>query len=1040
MAPDPPSVLVALKRVKHQLIGHDQMKDLFVRLGIVPLLVQILGDTESREWQDIRVEAGFVVGSLAYGGESHISHLLSSNILPPLIASLNPSTSPPKLVLSTLRTLNTIYETTTNPSGQNINPCSAISSAIYTPEVLKHLCTILSQTSSSTLIQQQITLASSLIATSCGRYAPPTPTDSGGVSRAGMHQRMLVDAGVLDALASRLGGFVVAEKSTPRSTINDRRAEGSIPPPAPPSAKLAPILDAISATIKDSKIRALEFMYSPAITALFPPTTSPSPEPEAFSYTGRQFAARSASTSSINMPLPKASSSLIQPPQLLITPSAFPPLSAAASISHYPPISLSGSHSSMPSYGLHHHHHHHGAIAEAQSLTLAGGEDSESLTGGDTPLRQRGDTVEPEERGPQSMSYIGESGDSSETEIEVEESPLIPWLIHQVRSGDSLTRLMAANVLTNLFRVGLMGKKGVNFLVLLVLPILVRILGSDDKELLRGVSIGTGTGVGGVNAETWVKWTIQERTPAILARLVMDNPEMQKAAVDAGAIKRLGHILRRVAEPVYSSSTNGTQNGDSGSRNIDTSVDFGVNTPEKQHRMRVKEGVLRCIANLASFKDEYRKAIIDAGVVQILVASMKPLSHIPSPLPPENNNVEGNPSPVLTAACGAIRALSRSVSILRTSLIDAGVAIPLFVLLNHPDMEVKIASTAAVCNLVLEFSPMKQKIVEAGVLEILCAHAKSDNSELRLNAVWALKHLVLEAEHSFKQKCFDTLGAQWLLGIITCDEDTIAEREDEEMGEGDDDGDKKDGHGEIESTPDGLMGDGVSDPRIFRKKHGEGSSEDPCRKRNFPPKAAVLLQKLENIERDEGNRVRREEIRLQEQCLDFIRNFICGKDGGQMIDLLFETIGQDHFFRILEARLSPRINTAHSPFTSKRASTIDPPSEIVQSTVYIIVSIAAIDPRHRQTLIEQTNLLKLLLPLWNHRLTNVRVGFAWVVINLTWMEEGENREIIKARARELKRLGFVDRLDAMSRDSELDVRERVKSAKFQLGECGATEG
>ena len=66
-----------------------------------------------------------------------------------------------------------------------------------------------------------------------------------------------------------------------------------------------------------------------------------------------------------------------------------------------------------------------------------------------------------------------------------------------------------------------------------------------------------------------------------------------------------------------------------------------------------------------------------------------------------------NPVSVLIAACGATRALSRSISILRTTLIDNGVVMPVFRLLRHPDIEVQIAATACTCNLVTDVSPMR---------------------------------------------------------------------------------------------------------------------------------------------------------------------------------------------------------------------------------------------------------------------------------------------------------------------------------------------
>jgi hypothetical protein len=68
---------------------------------------------------------------------------------------------------------------------------------------------------------------------------------------------------------------------------------------------------------------------------------------------------------------------------------------------------------------------------------------------------------------------------------------------------------------------------------------------------------------------------------------------------------------------------------------------------------------------------------------------------------------EGNPNFVVVEACRLATALSRSISILRTSLIDGGIARPVFGLMKSGDAEVKAAATDTVTNLVLRFSPMR---------------------------------------------------------------------------------------------------------------------------------------------------------------------------------------------------------------------------------------------------------------------------------------------------------------------------------------------
>ncbi|KAI5841460.1 armadillo-type protein [Morchella snyderi] len=958
----PQSVVTALKRLKHELIGHDQKKELFVRLGIVPPLVKILeggARTTDEAWGDARVEAGIAIGSLAYGGEAHISHLLLSQALAPLIASLNPSYNPPKLVHCSLRTLNTILDTASSSE----SPSYAIATALYTPEVLRNICKIISQTSPSSAVQQQICLAASLIA---------------NLSQEGTHEKLLVETGVLDALSARLGSFVVSCKATQKPSKG--RGEPDMPLPAPQGAKLAPILDAISAIIKNSKLRSLEFLFSPTLTAIFPPSTLTSNAAEAKSSMSSKNSDSSPGSTSIKLPQQKPpSSSIIQPPQLLITPSAFPPLTPSSA--HFPPLSAasqgSADYSSLHHYSTQHYHHHH------------------------------------------PNHSIGSISGGSEADIEIEESPVILWLISQVRSGDSFTRLMATAVLTNLFKVSLISKKMTHILVLLVLPVLVRLLNEEDMLVKVGV------GVGGVDAETRQKWVIQERAPAILSRLVMDSPEMQKAAVDALAIKKLALMLRKATESP-SSSVNGVTNGDS--IEFEEIEKHRRDRSEISHRMKVKEGAMRCLASLALFKDDYRKAIIEAGVIPMVVSSMKPLEPIPgAPASQENNTGEGNPHAVLIAACGVVQSLSRSVSILRTSLIDAGVAMPLFTLLRHEDIEVRVASTAAVCNLLLDFSPMRQPIVDAGVMDILCTHAKSDNASLRLNALWALKHLILDAESGVKRKCFEGLGIGWFIKVISTDDVGDQSVEDEDMAEV-----------EESETDVGAMEDSIGDLRKLAHRRSDEEFYDApeervrSKARKLPPKAALVMAQLERREPEEITMRRKQSIAMQEQGLDFIRNFICNKGRTQMIDLLFQRMGENRLFGMLEDKLRPRNVKLRngSGFTLAL-----PPGEVVSSIVYILVHIAAGASSHRQILAERTELLKLLSSLWNHRLPNVRTGLAWIVINLTWVDKKDSpeEEEVRDRIQQLVRLGFDKSLEGMLKDSELDVRERVKTAMFQMG-------
>lgn len=74
---------------------------------------------------------------------------------------------------------------------------------------------------------------------------------------------------------------------------------------------------------------------------------------------------------------------------------------------------------------------------------------------------------------------------------------------------------------------------------------------------------------------------------------------------------------------------------------------------------------------------------------------------------------------VRKAACSCVRSLSRSVKSLRASLVDADVAMPLFRLIEDQSPAIQATASATICNLVLDFSPVKVQSAQQNITQIL---------------------------------------------------------------------------------------------------------------------------------------------------------------------------------------------------------------------------------------------------------------------------------------------------------------------------------
>jgi hypothetical protein len=200
----------------------------------------------------------------------------------------------------------------------------------------------------------------------------------------------------------------------------------------------------------------------------------------------------------------------------------------------------------------------------------------------------------------------------------------------------------------------------------------------------------------------------------------------------------------------------------------------------------------------------------------------------------------------------------------------------------------------------------------------------------------------------------------------------------------------------------------------------------------------LKLSALRDAELNPQRKVRNDSLAIQEQGLGFVRNLITLPNPSSqtdMVDYLFTELGQDRLFGILADKLKVRVVGAFSRRLSRGRDTLVlyPQARIVENLAYILAHIAAGLPRHRQLVVAQTELLKLLSAHLNSKDIGVRKALCQLFINLSFVESDVERGPSSQRALELERLGFLAKLESLEQgDADLDVRQRAKAAVTQM--------
>jgi hypothetical protein len=299
-----------------------------------------------------------------------------------------------------------------------------------------------------------------------------------------------------------------------------------------------------------------------------------------------------------------------------------------------------------------------------------------------------------------------------------------------------------------------------------------------------------------------------------------------------------------------------------------------------------------------------------------------------------------------------------------------------------------------------------------------------------------------------KMQCLDELGVGWLVQVLNGEPSKPAMGAPNAAGEQVDilnalDEPHMDVDDELSESEDeeDTMAESIPSMGRFQRPGSRYTSATNIRDR---------LQQIRDDEHDSRLNAERDDMRIQEQALDFIRNFISEEQStGEMIDHILKSFGHSRFFDLLDAKIRPKSSPSQSqaglpaptywPNTTSRTSFSSAPQqqqpnwatypapELIFATTFVLVHLANGRPAHRSLLISQTSLMQHLLPILSHPKREVRASCAWCLHNLLWVDDSSDEAAARERAHLLRNLGFEEAARVLGSDPDLDVKERART-------------
>lgn len=102
--------LWSLSCLKNSVIGSNRQKGSVIAQGVVPRLLQLLGDTSGTIGDRIRLESAVTLGSLAKGTDQHVLALIDLGVVPLLLQVLLSSPTPDIVADGKIKVLDLLHE------------------------------------------------------------------------------------------------------------------------------------------------------------------------------------------------------------------------------------------------------------------------------------------------------------------------------------------------------------------------------------------------------------------------------------------------------------------------------------------------------------------------------------------------------------------------------------------------------------------------------------------------------------------------------------------------------------------------------------------------------------------------------------------------------------------------------------------------------------------------------------------------------------------------------------------------------------------